>query len=147
MPLPSKNATCERSLASARFGDDGAGVGDALTEVFERLTAQAPALFAPGAKRKSDFLRDIAGSQYRATSEVVAKEAGTRYDFLLNLFDRSIIEVENRVFADSIRRPFAGRTRARLHRDARDAGTQALAGATFAWRAVVEEGKSAQART
>ena len=96
--------TCERSLATARFGDDGAGVGDALTEVFRRLTAEAPALFAPGAKRKSDFFRDIAGSQYLATGEVVAKEAGTRYDFLLNLFDRSIIEVENRVYADSIRR-------------------------------------------
>ena len=68
--------TCERSLASARFGDDGAGVGDALTEVFRRLTAQAPALFAPGAKRKSDFFRDIAGSQYLATS--VAGRGGVR---------------------------------------------------------------------
>ena len=96
--------TCQRSLVTARFGDDGAAVGDALTEVFRRLTAEAPALFAPGAKRKSDFFRDIAGSQYLATGEVVAKEAGTRYDYLLNLFDRSIIEVENRVYADSIRR-------------------------------------------
>ncbi len=96
--------TCQRSLASARFGDDGAPVGDALTEVFRRLTAEAPSLFAPGAKRKSDFFRDIAGSQYLATGEVVAKEAGTRYDYLLNVFDRSIIEVENRVYADSIRR-------------------------------------------
>ena len=34
----------------------------------------------------------------------MAKEAGTRYEYLLNLFDRSIIEVENRVYADSIRR-------------------------------------------
>src|SRR5450756_522943 len=33
-----------------------------------------------------------------------SKEVGTRYDYLLNLFDRSIIEVENRVYADSIRR-------------------------------------------
>ena len=96
--------TCQRSLVTARFGDDGAAVGDALTEVFRRLTAEAPALFAAGAKRKSDFFRDIAGSQYLATGEVVAKEAGTRYDYLLNLFDRSIIEVENRVYADSIRR-------------------------------------------
>ncbi|MEO7937321.1 MAG: benzoyl-CoA reductase subunit A [Burkholderiaceae bacterium] len=96
--------TCERSLATARFGDDGPAVGDALAEVFRRLTAEAPALFAPGAKRKSDFFRDIAGSQYLATGEVVAKEAGTRYDYLLNVFDRSIIEVENRVYADSIRR-------------------------------------------
>ena len=81
--------TCQRSLTTARFGDDGAAVGDALTEVFRRLTDEAPALFAPGAKRKSDFFRDIAGSQYLATGEVVAKEAGTRYDYLLNLFDRS----------------------------------------------------------
>ncbi len=96
--------TCQRALATARFGDGAAAVGPALAEVFRRLTAEAPLLFAPGAKRKSDFFRDIAGSQYLATGEAVAKEAGTRYEYLLNLFDRSIIEVENRVYADSIRR-------------------------------------------
>jgi benzoyl-CoA reductase subunit A len=96
--------TCQRSLATASFGADGGAVGEALAEVFKRLTAEAPNLFAPGAKRKSDFFRDIAGSQYLATGEAVAKEAGTRYDYLLNVFDRSIIEVENRVYADSIRR-------------------------------------------
>ncbi len=53
---------------------------------------------------KSDFFRDIAGSQYLATGEAVAKESGIRYDFLLNVFDRSIIEVENRVYGDSIKR-------------------------------------------
>ena len=97
-------ATCHRSLASARFGDGSGVVGEALTEVFRRLQAEAAELFKPGAKRKSDFFRDIAGSQYLAIGEAVAKEAGTRYDYLLNVFDRSIIEVENRVYADSIRR-------------------------------------------
>jgi len=97
-------ATCLRNLGTAKFGDATAGVGEALAEVFRRLAAEAPALFAPGAKRKSDFFRDIAGSQYLATGETVAREAGIRYDFLLNVFDRSIIEVENRVYADSIRR-------------------------------------------
>ena len=96
--------TCRRSLDTARFSDDNGVVADALTEVFRRLSAEAPMLFAPGAKRKSDFFRDIAGSQYLATGEAVAKEVGTRYDYLLNLFDRSIIEVENRVYGDSIRR-------------------------------------------
>jgi benzoyl-CoA reductase subunit A len=96
--------TCRRNLATAKFGDATAGVGEALGEVFRRLVAEAPALFAPGAKRKSDFFRDIAGSQYLAAGEAVAKDAGIRYDFLLNVFDRSIIEVENRVYADSIRR-------------------------------------------
>jgi benzoyl-CoA reductase subunit A len=97
-------ATCQRNLATARFGDVTAAVGAALTEVFRRLTSEAPQLFAPGARRKSDFFRDIAGSQYLATGEAVAKEADIRYDFLLNLFDRSIIEVENRVYDASIKR-------------------------------------------
>src|SRR5664279_5275659 len=96
--------TCQRSLVTAKFGDATAAVGETLTEVFRRLKVEAPSLFTPGAKRKSDFFRDIAGSQYLAIGETVSKEAGTRYDFLLNLFDRSIIEVENRVYADSIRR-------------------------------------------
>lgn len=96
--------TCNRSLETAKFGDDSKEVGKALAETFKRITEEAPTLFEPGAKRKSDFFRDIAGSQYLATGEVVAKEAGTRYDYLLNVFDRSIIEVENRVYTDSIRR-------------------------------------------
>lgn len=97
-------ATCRRSLDTANFGGDSGVVREALDETFKRVTAEAPALFAPGARRKSDFFRDIAGSQYLAIGEEVAKELGTRYDHLLNLFDRSIIEVENRVYADSVRR-------------------------------------------
>jgi benzoyl-CoA reductase subunit A len=96
--------TCQRSLATAKFGAAAGGVSETLAEVFRRITAEAPLLFAPGANRRSDFFRDIAGSQYLATGEVVAKESGTRYDQLLNVFDRSIIEVENRVYGDSIRR-------------------------------------------
>ncbi|MCM2252584.1 MAG: benzoyl-CoA reductase subunit A [Ramlibacter sp.] len=96
--------TCKRSLASANFGHATAAVGETLTEVFRRIKNDAPSLFTADAKRKSDFFRDIAGSQYLAIGETVSKEAGTRYDFLLNVFDRSIIEVENRVYADSIRR-------------------------------------------
>ncbi|MBI3155675.1 MAG: benzoyl-CoA reductase subunit A [Burkholderiales bacterium] len=96
--------TCRRSLETAHFGSDAGVVREALDEVFKRVTVEAPALFAPGAKRKSDFFRDIAGSQYLAIGEEVSKEMGTRYDYLLNLFDRSIIEVENRVYTDSVRR-------------------------------------------
>jgi len=96
--------TCQRSLETAKFGSDTKVVSEALEEIFRRIVAEAPTLFAPGARRKSDFFRDIAGSQYLATGEAIAKELGTRYDFLLNVFDRSIIEVENRVYAESIRR-------------------------------------------
>jgi benzoyl-CoA reductase subunit A len=100
--LADLEAVCCRNLESARFGDAVQAVGVALDETFKRLRAEAPELFAPGAKRKSDFFRDIAGSRYLAIGEQVAKDAGLRYDFLLNVFDRSIIEVENRVYGDSI---------------------------------------------
>jgi benzoyl-CoA reductase subunit A len=93
---------CQRNAQGPRFGADAAAVAAALAEVFKRLREEAPEMFAPGAKRKSDFFRDIAGSRYLALGEAVAKEAGLRYDMLLNVFDRSIIEVENRVYGDSI---------------------------------------------
>ena len=46
--------TCRRSLETANFGSDAGVVREALDEVFKRVTVEAPALFAPGAKRKSD---------------------------------------------------------------------------------------------
>jgi benzoyl-CoA reductase subunit A len=102
--LADLEATCQRNVATAKFGDSAQAVGVALTEVFKRISAKVEALFAPGAKPKSDFFRDIAGAQYLAIGEAVAKESGLRYDYLLNVFDRSIIEVENRVYGDSITR-------------------------------------------
>jgi benzoyl-CoA reductase subunit A len=92
---------CRRNAAGPRFGG---GVAEALGEVFRRLRAEAPALFAPGAKRKSDFFRDVAGARYLAVGEEVGRAAGVAYDLLLNVFDRSIIEVENRVYGASISR-------------------------------------------
>jgi benzoyl-CoA reductase subunit A len=93
---------CQRNAQSGHFGDAAAGVARALQELFKLLKSEAAALFAPGAKRKSDFFRDIAGAQYLALGEPVAKDAGVRYDQLLNVFDRSIIEVENRVYGEAI---------------------------------------------
>jgi len=100
--LADLEATCRRNAEGGHFGDNATAVVTALIEVFKRLQAEAPELFAPGAKRKSDFFRDIAGSRYLAIGETVAKEMGIRYDMVLNVFDRSIIEVENRVYADAM---------------------------------------------
>ena len=95
---------CGRNAEGTRFGEHAAGVAQALGELFRRLREDSPALFIPNAKRKSDFFRDIAGAQYLALGEAVAKDAGVRYDMLLNVFDRSIIEVENREYGDAISR-------------------------------------------
>jgi len=75
--LADLEATCNRNLETTKFEGP---VREALDEVFKRLTAEAPELFAPGARRKSDFFRDIAGSQYLAIGEEVAKSMGMPYD-------------------------------------------------------------------
>ncbi|MFY9967961.1 MAG: benzoyl-CoA reductase subunit A [Roseiarcus sp.] len=103
--------TCIGQLRTERFAKVAAKMGEALTEVFNRLKAEAPELFAPGAKRKSDFFRDIAGSRFHVHAEAVAREANVPHDILLNAYDKSIIDVENRPpagdMSDKFRRAMA----------------------------------------
>ncbi|MCA8869591.1 MAG: benzoyl-CoA reductase subunit A [Rhodobacteraceae bacterium] len=98
--------TCIDQVKGERFEKTGDGVKAALTEVFRRLREEAPAMFAPDADRKSDFFRDIAGSRYLALAEEVAREAGLPYDVLLNVYDKSIIAVENRPPSGSLNEKF-----------------------------------------
>ena len=88
--------TCLGLVKGERFAAVEVGIREALSEVFKRLREEAPQLYAPGANRKSDFFRDIAGSRYHNHAEEVARAAGLPYDLLLNVYDKSIIEVENR---------------------------------------------------
>ncbi|MGE3146858.1 MAG: benzoyl-CoA reductase subunit A, partial [Pseudorhodoplanes sp.] len=88
--------TCAGLVVGERFAGQEKGVKEALAEVFTRLRAEAPELYAPGARRKSDFFRDVAGSRYLAHAEEVARAAGLPYELLLNVYDKSIIDVENR---------------------------------------------------
>ena len=88
--------TCLGHISGERFAKCEGAVKEALGEVFTRLRAEAPALYAPGAKRKSDFFRDIAGSRYHAHAEEIARGSTAPYDLLINLYDKSIIDVENR---------------------------------------------------
>jgi benzoyl-CoA reductase subunit A len=103
--------TCIGQVRGERFAGKEAGIRDALVEVFRRLRAEAPELYAPGAKRKSDFFRDIAGSRYHSHAEDVARCAALPYELLLNVYDKSIIDVENRppagALSDKLRRALA----------------------------------------
>ncbi len=89
--------TCQGYLDHPRFADMKTGLGEALREVFRRLEIEAIGIYAPGAERKSDFFRDIAGSRFMFVGEEVAREAGVSFDHMLNIYDKSIIEVENKV--------------------------------------------------
>ncbi|HUT49811.1 MAG TPA: benzoyl-CoA reductase subunit A [Alphaproteobacteria bacterium] len=94
--LDDLEATCIENINGPRLKGVEAEVRAVVEEVFKRLREEAPELFAPGAKRKSDFFRDIAGSRYLHVGEAVAKEAKLPFDLVLNVYDKSIIDVENR---------------------------------------------------
>ena len=88
--------TCLTQVKGERFAGVKEKVNDAIGEVLRRLREEAPSLYTPEAKRKSDFFRDIAGSRYHHHAEQIAREASLPYELLLNVYDKSIIEVENR---------------------------------------------------
>jgi|UniRef100_A0A8J4M5W2 benzoyl-CoA reductase subunit A len=88
--------TCLDKAKSDRFKGREAAIAEAIRLIFVALRADAPTLFARDARRKSDFFRDLAGSRFMAVGQETAKAANLSYDLLLNLYDKAIIEVENR---------------------------------------------------
>ena len=88
---------CTESARDARLGKDAAETRALLAEIFRRLNDAAPDLYAQGSSRKSDFFRDIAGSQYSGAAELLVQNSGISFEALLNVYDRSIIDVENRI--------------------------------------------------
>ncbi len=89
-------ATCRDKAAGDRFRGHEDAVSAAISAIFAGLRAELDALFAPGARRKSDFFRDLAGGRFMALAQDAAKAAGVSYDLLLNVYDKAIVEVENR---------------------------------------------------
>jgi len=94
--LDDLRATCQSFVKGTRYQGMEAAVTESLEAIFKQIREDAPALYAPGGERKSDFFRDIAGAQFMKIGETIAKEADLSYDLLLNVYDKSIIEVENR---------------------------------------------------
>ena len=88
---------CLENAGDERLAKDGAETRALLRALFQQLNDEAPNLFGPGSSRKSDFFRDIAGAEYSAASDAVVKDSRISFEMMLNVFDRSIIEVENRV--------------------------------------------------
>jgi len=104
--LDDLHETCIANTKAGRYASMADGLLEALDEVFAKLRGEAAGLFAPGAQRKSDFFRDLAGSRYMAVAEAVAQAAGVSFDALLNIYDKSIIEVENRPPGGGLRKKF-----------------------------------------
>ena len=94
--LEDLESTCRRNAKGLRFLGQHQVLAEALVEVFRALREESEGIFAPGARRRSDFFRDIAGSRVMSLGEQVCGRLGCPFDLLLNVYDKSIIEVENR---------------------------------------------------
>jgi len=94
--------TCLHNAADVRHVKIGQELAMALEDTFERMKTKLSGLFAPGVERKSDFFRDLAGSVYMNQAEEAADVAGLPFDVLINIYDKSIIETENRPPAEDL---------------------------------------------
>ncbi len=97
---------CRVNAEHPQFSEIQVQLNEALDEVFARLAGKMAELHAPGVVRKSDFFRDLAGSEYMHIAEAVAEDKGLAFDALVNLYDKSIIDVENTPPADDIENKF-----------------------------------------
>jgi len=90
---------------AARIGPEAEGRLAAARGILGEMEREVPALFAEGASRKSDFFRDLAGSRYVHHAEEAARSGAGGFDALVGLFDKAILQVENRpAGADDFRR-------------------------------------------
>ena len=92
--------SCERHLGDPRFRDRKGALREALSSVFRRIEKEAPGIYTPGADRKSDFFRDIAGSRFMSIAEAVGRDSEVGFETLLNIYDKSILDVERAVSSD-----------------------------------------------
>jgi len=88
--------TADLHVTGARFHGVEGHVKEVMLKIFEAIRESADELYGAGASRKSDFFRDIAGSQFMRVSEDLARAAELNYELLMNVYDKAIIEVENR---------------------------------------------------
>jgi len=104
--LDDLHQTCAAASDDLRYPGQKEKLCAALDTIFGRLSEKLRELFGPGVVRKSDFFRDLAGSAYMNAAEDVAKETGLVFDTLVNIYDKSIIEVENRPPNDDLEGKF-----------------------------------------
>ena len=95
--LTALRQACEEEIGNPRYAEHCRDMEAILVEIFTEMEAEAQVLFSSNSRPKSDFFRDIAGSQYLALAEKKTREAGLPFDTLMGIYDKSILIVENQV--------------------------------------------------
>ena len=70
---------------------------ESVNMILNEMKNSSSKLFNSTNIRKSDFFRDIAGSEFIILSEIASKKQKVSFDSLISLFDKAIIEVETKV--------------------------------------------------
>jgi benzoyl-CoA reductase subunit A len=68
-----------------------------LEQLFAGVATDAAEQFQVGKAKRSEFFRDLAGNAYMRRAESLADPDGITYDLLVNIYDKCIIRVENKV--------------------------------------------------
>jgi benzoyl-CoA reductase subunit A len=80
---------------SPRHQAHGAALRATIESICERMFANARGHYAPGAVRRSDFFRDLAGAEYMHLAEKAADPKGITFELLCGIYDAAILAVEN----------------------------------------------------
>jgi len=75
-----------------------------LDEIVQRMRQRAESHFLPGAVRKSDFFRDLAGADFMHASENMAEPNGITFEMLCGIYDGAILGVETMTFEGAFER-------------------------------------------
>ena len=67
--------------------------------VIEAGAKFAEGVFIPGAARKSDFFKDLAAEAMTTAAAGICEQTGAKYERLLGVFDRAILDVERQIVA------------------------------------------------
>ena len=76
------------------FSSKNSALQQKATCIFNQMNKNAEELFQIHSKKRSDFFRDTASSQYLSLAESIADPKNVSYDDLVVLFDKSIIQAE-----------------------------------------------------
>jgi len=92
--LQELRAEIVRLLAGDRYGRYREATERPAMDILAECVESAPELFTSGARRKSDFFRDLAGSAFMAGAERRARTGEVAFEQLTALFDKAVFNVE-----------------------------------------------------
>jgi len=84
-------------IDAQRFRDRRSALETLVAAALEAMRADAYQIHGADAEERSDFFRDVASSRFMAVAERMAPELEIPFELAATLFDRVILEVENRV--------------------------------------------------